>query len=238
MLGLGVSLSGSIAGAFGDFLPTDILSLSLWLKNNTGVTAAQWDDSSGEGRHVRQVTAGDQATVSEGGLDFTSSEGDHYDMASEIEIAAQDGFTVSFVIQLTSVSANMCVLGLNSTTHFLEFTNPSGSDKADKIRIRLGSTTTTINPDGDDQFGTGKMLITVVREAGATGNLLVYKNGSLLAQTSQAANTGDAEFKSLGTRNADRFLNGHIYELLVYKKAVSGDEITNLHNYLTTKLGL
>jgi len=234
MLGLGNSIA--TGGSVSELLPTDVSNLSIYLKNATGVTAGQWDDSSGNSNHATQGTAGDQATVSEGGLTFNSGQGDHYDFASQIEISSEEGFTIFAVVNLTTVNTNMCLLGINATDHFLEFTNPSGADQADKIRIRLASSTTVINPDGDDQFASGeKFLLTLVREAGGTGNLLVYKNGSILAQSSQAANPGDAEFISLGTRNGDRFFNGSIYEFIFYEKAISGSELTDLHAHLTAK---
>ena len=236
MLGLGNSVSG---GAVQVFSPTDISDLSIYLKNNVGVTAAQWNDSSGRNNHAVQETAGDQATVSQGGLSFESSESDHYDFTSQITISAEEGFTICVVVTLASISANMTLLGLNNTSHFLEFTNPSGGDQADKLRIRLGSSTTAINPDGDDQFGASeKMLLTLIRQAGGTGNILIYKNGSILAQSSQAANPGDGEFISLGTRNNDRFLNGTIFEFILYEKEISGTELTDLNGHLVSKHGL
>ncbi len=237
MLGLGNSLLGG--AALSELLPTDISNLSIYLKNGTGVTAAQWDDSSGNGNNARQTTSGDQAAVEDGGLNFTSSEGDHYDFKNQVEISAEEGFSIFVVVNLTTQNSHMTVLGLNHTNHFFEFTNPSGTDQADKLRIRLGTGTTIINPDGDDQFASGeKFLLSLVREAGGTGNLVVYKNGSLLTQSSQAANPNDGEFVSLGVRSGDRFLNGIIYELLFYEQAVSGSELTDLHAHLTAKHGL
>tara|TARA_R110002020_G_scaffold38486_1_gene115665 strand:- start:1378 stop:2094 length:717 start_codon:yes stop_codon:yes gene_type:complete len=235
MLGLGNSMYHTGASFVGGLDPTQVSNLAVYLKRKEGVTAAKWNDSSGNLNHATQATVGDQATVSDGGLLFESADGDHYDFDNQIAIDSEQGFTIMVVIKNTTVSANMCLLGLNSTQHFLEFTNPSGTDKGDKLRIRLGSTTTTINPDGDDQFGTSRALFTVVREAGATGNLLVYKDGTELDQSSQAANPGDAEFISLGTRNGDRFLNALVYEFIFYQKAVSGTELVQLHETLVSK---
>ena len=42
MLGLGNSITGG--AALDEFTPANIANLALWLKNATGVTAAQWDD--------------------------------------------------------------------------------------------------------------------------------------------------------------------------------------------------
>ena len=235
MLGLGARVSSG--GAIEEFLPTDISNLSLWFKNDTNVTVGEWADQSGNDNHMTQITSGDQAEKSEGGLLFAAGEGDHYDLVgSQVAITNEEGFTIFLVCKLTSITGNMTILSLNSVDHFLEFR--SG---ADTIRIKLGGTITEISPgDGDDNdFPAGtKFLLTLVREAGGTGNILLYKNGSLLAQDSQAANKLDAEFNSIGVRNNDRFFDGIMHELLVYESALSGDDLANVHNYLTGKFGV
>jgi len=238
MLGLGSGLT-SVSEGLERFLPTEVSNLSLWFQNATGVAVGQWDDQSGNDNHMTQGTSGDQAAVSEGGLLFVSGEGDHYDLEETVEISAQEGFTVFLACKLTSITSNMGILSSNSASQFLEF--PFAVSAGDNVRIKLGGTNTTISPgDGsEDNFSADeKFLVTVVREAGGTGNLLLYKNGSLLAQDSQASNTGSGDFLAVGLRNSDRFFNGIMHELLFYESALSGDDLTNVHSYLTGKLGL
>lgn len=234
MLGLGNGIP--IGGAVNEVLLTDISNLSLYLQNAVGNEAAQWTDSSGNGNDATQGTEGDQAAPSGGGLRFVGSEGDHYDLDSQIEISAQEGFTIFATIDRTTHTANQTLLGLNNNDHFLEFATGGNN-----IKIKLGGATTTISPGDGSQvdFASGeKFLLTLVRESGSTGNINVYKNGTLLAQDSQVANANDGEFISVGVRNANRFLHGLLYDLAFYEKQLDASELANAHAYLTGYHGL
>ena len=211
-------------------------SLAFYLQHNVGITTAQWNDQSANNNHVTQSTSGDQAAISNGGLDFESSEADHYDFTSEIEISEEEGFVLFIVCEVESISTNMCVLGLNNAQHFLQFV--AGGDN---VSIKLSNTNTTITPSVANQFtaSEGKFLLLLQREAGGTGNLNLYKNGVLVAQGSQAANTGDGEFAALGVRNADRYFDGVIYDVaLVQGGAANRDVINRTTAYLKSKHGL
>ena len=234
MLGLGSSLA--TGGGVSEVLLTDISDLSLYLQNGVGVAVAQWDDSSGNDNHATQGTSGDQAAASGGGLLFVDTEGDHYDLVTDIEFSAQEGFTIFTTITLTEHDTNQTLLGQNNVDHFLEFVTGGNN-----LKVRTNSATTTISPgdgsQGDFEAGE-KFILTVVRESGSTGNLHVYKNGVLLAQDSQAANAGAAEFISVGVRNANRFLNALLLDLAIYEKQLDADELANAHSYLTSYHGL
>ena len=73
MLGLGNSITSG--AALDEFSIDQISGLQLWLKNGEGVTAAQWDDSSGNNNHVTQSTSSRQGTVEDGGIDFEHLQG-------------------------------------------------------------------------------------------------------------------------------------------------------------------
>ena len=234
MLGLGANIAMSDRL----FSLNDISDLSLYLKNGVGVHRSQWNDSSGNGNHASQATEGNQATVSRGGLDFELDEGDHYDLTEEITITTGQGFTLFVVCNLESTAVNATILSKANTQHFLEFM--SG---ADKIRLRLASTNTIVEPDTANLFAAGTtFLLTIVRKSGVTGNIHIYLDGEELDQDAQAANPGDAEYSIVGARNSagseDRFLDGSIYELAFYEKALDGVELTNVHSYLNNKHGL
>ena len=238
MLGLGNGLIGEGVVSDPPFSPTDISNLSLWFKNNTmqsGDPVSHWYDQSGNNNYMWQdSTDSDQASKSEGGLLMVGANDDHYDLVSQITISAQEGFTLFFICKLTSHASNNTILSTQGVDHFIEFLNGG-----DKIRIKLGGTQNEVDPNGDSQFDAGaQFLLTIVREAGATGNILLYKNGSLLAQTSQAANNGDAEWDAVGWGRSARTFNGIMHELLFYESALSGTDLTNVHNYLTDRFGL
>ena len=214
--------------------------MALWLRNGVGVTAAQWDDSSGNSRHIRQATGGDQATVSGGGLDFEGSEADHYDITgADIEIAAQEAFMVFIVCDIESYDSNNSLLGVSGTGAFLEFQNTT--------RLRIKTSTggdTDIIQYATGTFATGeKAVFGVQRESGGTGLVKVFKNGSLLAvaatPTGDGNNTGAITFDVVAMRNDDRHFDGKIYEMIVYEAAdLKTSEINKINNYLINKHSL
>lgn len=231
MLGLATGVSNTAY----QWQPTFVGTLQIWLRNNVGVAVGQWDDSSGNANHATQGTSGDQAELSGGGLLFKSSEEDHYDFGTQVDISSQEGFTLFFVVNRSNESANSTLLGTNSNAHFYGFKNNN-----DAIDIRLGSTTTTVTPSTANLFAKDvNFILTLQREAGGTGNINLYKNGTLLGQDSQATNTGDGEFISLGVKSNNRWFAGYIYEFLFYDGGdLTSSELSNVHNYLKNKHGL
>ena len=109
MLGLG----NSITSGYIPFTLTSVSSLALWLQNGVGVSASQWNDSSGNNNHAIQGTGGNQATVSDGGLDFEETETDHYDFTN-IAIADEGGFCIAWVQQSESASINTLLSDTNN----------------------------------------------------------------------------------------------------------------------------
>tara|TARA_B100001094_G_scaffold120266_1_gene115978 strand:+ start:423 stop:1130 length:708 start_codon:yes stop_codon:yes gene_type:complete len=235
MLGLGSNIA-SIGShcSVSSFSPEDVSNLQLWLKNNHSLTVAQWDDSSGNGHHAAQGTSGNQAAVSEGGLDFEGTSNHHYDLANTgVVVSSQEAFIIFIVCKIESFDNQNSILGTGDDDIFLEF------QTAKKIRFKAGGTAIAIDyPNGT--FATGaKAVFAIQREAGATGNINLFKNGSAVSPDSQLANAGAITFNVLATRNNDRFFDGIIHELLCYETAnLTSDEITNINNYLTTKHGI
>jgi|5_EtaG_2_1085323.scaffolds.fasta_scaffold62476_3 hypothetical protein len=233
MLGLGNSIiSGGVAE---EFLPTQVNNLKLWLQNGVGVTAAQWDDSSGNSNHAVQGTAGNQATVDGGGLEFDGSD-DHYDIGDPvvgIEISDEESLTIFVVVELDNVDKDT-ILGIDAAGDFFEVQTQK------RLRLNFDSGgSLQINFASNQFINDEKHLITIERESGGTGNVNIFKNGSLLSPDSQLSSAAGITFKTIGSRGVDRFLGGHIYELLVYDTAdLTSDEMSSVNNYLTSKFGL
>jgi len=232
MLGLG----NSIISSSYQWTPNSVgADLKLWFRNGVGVTAAQWDDSSGNGHHAAQATGGNQATVSEGGLDFEGSSNHHYDLANTgIVVSSQEAFAIFIVCQIESFDSQNSILGTGDANVFLEFQTNR------KIRIRAGGNTDSCEY-GAGTFATGaKAVFAIQREAGGTGNINLFKNGSLVAPTNgQKDNTGAITFNELASRDSDRFFDGIIHELLCYDTTdLTSGEITNVNNYLKNKHGI
>ena len=234
-LGLGLSV-----GEYKAFEPIDASNLVLWLKNYTDVAVAQWSDQSGNDNHATQSTSGDQATVSEGGLDFEQSEGDHYNLASRITLSHDVGFTLGLVLKVESYDGSQNCFLSDSSTEFFEF-QTSG-----KIRLRTigtGAATSVLTYSGTPFAAGSKMALVLTRAAGAAsggaeGLMTAYKDGVALSTSSASnnPNSGQAQIDMLGARaasTADRFFDGVIYEVVVYQKELTGSELTNLNEYLT-----
>ena len=211
-------------------------NLSCYFQWNQDILASQWDDQSTNDNHITQGTAGDQADVEAGALDFERTEADHYDFTSTITVSAEQGWAMWAMVNLEQAGHdNVAIISFGNTQHMVEFFNDEN-----KIRVRLGSTTTLISPgDGTrgDWGAEEKYLLTVSRDAGATGNLHVYKNGVLIAQESQASNSGDGDFNAVGVRANDRYFDGKIYDLGFAKAPTSG-QIDRINAYLCAKHGI
>ncbi len=241
MLGLSSSVLGS------SYISMDLkdatTDLELWLKNNTGVTAAQWKDSSGNDNHAAQDTEGDQAALSGGGLDFESGESDHYDLTTKIDIADNQGFCVAIVITRESNVAG-CLLSDGSNELFQ-------LQNATTLRIKTlnssASVTTTDAVFPANTFATAsKFILLVNRSAGATNKFTFQKNGTTLTadvdtSTNEAAgeNPGGIEFSVLGSRTGgSNFFDGIIHEAAIWNRSLTSQEITDVNSYLQSIHGL
>ena len=232
MLGLGNSISS--AALMGGGIES-ISDMELWLKNGVGVTAAQWDDSSGNDNHATQGTEANQADVSGGGLDFETVDADSYALGSTITIAENGRFTMAWVMQTESTSnATVIADGANEVVQFqngnkFKFSgnNPSNLTSA----IYKGS---RFDPDE-------KMLITFTRDG--DGDLLLYKNGAVITPhsglSSNLTNDRGFDLTQIGAKASSLHLfDGIIYELLVFSKLLDADELSTLHTELLGKHGL
>ena len=239
MLGLANSLSSS------SYISMDLkdatTDLELWLKNNTGVTAAKWDDSSGNDNHATQSTEGNQAAVSGGGLDFEKDNSDHYDLASTIAIAENGGFCLAVVVDQETVTDNM-ILSKDSNDHIK-------IADANTFRIIANDdtqTTTNFKFEGNEFAAGSKMLILVNRSAGATNRFSFFKNGTELTpntdtSTNEAAgeNPYGFDINVLGSRaGSSQFFDCKILEVAFWSKGLNAQEIADVNSYLQSVHGL
>lgn len=240
MLGLGNSIIGG--AALDQFTPASINNLALWLKNGTGVTAAQWDDSSGNDNHAIQSTSGNQATVSGGGLDFEENDADHYDLdtngnaGGKITVSANHNFIVGFVITPENPTADRnCILG-DDNNEFIDY-------QADRVAINYSGTETTYIGDSALFSDGTKAAVVISRNDGSTGTSNITINGVLPAGSyTNQTNNKAFEFDEIGVRNGSgRPFDGILHELVVYDLGTgthTAAELTALTNYFTSKFGL
>ena len=213
--------------------------LSLWLKNNTGVTAAKWTDSSGYNNHATQNVEGNQAAVSGGGLDFTPGNSNHYDLTNTITIGKEAGFCIAVVIDQETVSNNT-ILSKDTDDQIQIKSNGRFS-----VRANVDTdTTTNFDVDGTP-FGGDKMLLLLNRSA--TGEkFTMFKNGAQLTfNTDTSSNEAEGEnpmgfdINVLGSRTGgSQFFDGKILELAFWKGALTAQEIVDVNYYLKNVHGL
>ena len=238
MLGLGNSITGG--AAVSEVLPSDISNLGIWLQNDTGVATGQWDDSSGNGRHAVQGTGTQQASVSGGGLDFSSADPeDFYQITTGtsalVNVKHPNAFTLAVVLKREGGAGDANVIFASSASNNF-------------IGI-LSETNITVHGSGAN-FGAGtwanneQLLLTMTKDT--SGNLLFYKNGvaeSITSGATTATATTDLLLDyfgctRIGTASNDKHFDGIIYEVVVYTSALTGSDLTNLNSYLTGKFGL
>ena len=238
-MGLGLGL-GLTQGSYISFIPTDISNLAVWFQNGVGVTAAKWDDSSGNNNHATQSTEANQADVSGGGLDFEQSDDDHYDLTSTITIAENQGFCVAIVMD-SETSSNNFIFSKESNDQIQIENNSTFT-----IKTNDPSNITTQIVCATGTFGNQKQLILVNRSAGASNRFSVFKDGSEVTidsdnSTNEAAgeNPNGFDINVLGSQaGTGNFFDGIMFEVLFFDKGLSSTEISDLNNYLTSKHGL
>lgn len=231
MLGLGSSRANY------RWNPTGVgASLKLWLRNGVGATVASWEDSSDNGNNAGQTNTDHQAALSKGGLAFSVSEDDHYDL-EDIVIGAEEGFSIFIVCIFDSYTNQNSILGTQNDNIFLEFQTNR------KIRFKTSAGTDSIEyPVGTFATGGNGNVFCIQRESGGTGNINLFKNSADVTPTSQKANSGPVTFNRLAARDGtslDRTFHGTILELLCYDTLdLTGSEILKINDYLKNKHGI
>ena len=238
MLGLGLEVTSSEYQQ--EFTITDVSDLSLWLQNGVGVTAAKWDDSSGNNNHVTQSTEANQGTVSGGGIDFEENDSVHYDFTSTIAIGENTGFCLAVVVDQETVS--------NNTILSKDISDQIQILNTNKIRFRANDSIdrTTTFQFAETPFSSGKMLIMLNRTAGVTNVFTLSKNGvELTPDTDTSVNEAAGEnpfgfdINVLGSRAGNsQFFDGKILELAFWSKGLTRTEMLNVNNYLKSVHGL
>ena len=222
------------------FLPTQVDNLQLWLKNGESVSAASWGDQSGNSRHATQSTPDNQAAVSEGGLDFTATHEEFNELASDIAIAERGSVNIFAVVEFDTNADKRSIVGTGTSADFMEIF----SKNTLRFHFDNAGSSEKIQFSTDYFVDAAKVLIHSERISGATGTLNTQINGSTVTGTNTAgdgADPGAFTIDRIGTRNGDRFMNGTILELLIYKNDagdMADSDIVLVNDYLTSKFSL
>ena len=244
MLGLGNSLTGG--AALSGLAPNDVADLQIWYKNAANVTAAQWDDSSGNGRHLVQGTTNRQAAVEDGGLHFTTdgSTNDFYNITGAgtvgsgdaVQIKHPNPFTMFVVFKRTGGDGDdNVIVADDNANNFIGF--------LDETEMVIHDATTTF---GANTFANNEKMLLMIRKD-SSGTLTFNKNGAALTIASgDTASTSTSDFKmdffaalKIGTNNSnDKHFDGNIYEFAVYNKSLTAAELSGLNAYFQGVHGL
>ena len=241
-MGLGLGLGASSSSYMSMDLKDATTALALWLKNGAGVAAAQWDDSSGNDNHAAQSTTGNQAGVSDGGLDFEEDNEDHYDLTSMVTVAENGGFCIAWVMDTESATNNSLVSDSGAETIRIQ--------NASKIRLLTndpGNLQSAYHTD--EAFGANKGLYMLNRTAGDGSEVTIFKNGAAVAieassGDSTLADAGENDngftFDTIGAANSGstHFFDGKLLELAFWTKSLSAQEIADVNSYLKSIHGL
>ena len=210
--------------------------LQFWYQNGVNVSAAAWLDSSNKNNDATQSLTGNQPTVSEGGLDFDGSVPEFMDLDTKITIAPEQGFTLAFVIKLDEL-VNRVILS-DSNNEFIEIMN----SKKFRIKTNNPSNVTTVLASTDNIFATDtKQLITLSRTTAGNFKWTVGQDIVVVdsATSTSTTNTGGFDIHNLCVRNDnDRGVDGLLYEIVFYNRALRLSELNNLQIYLKDKFNI
>ena len=211
--------------------------LRLWLKHNTGVTAAKWDDSSGRNNHASQSNDLNKGTPSGGGLELNGTS-DFYNLTDRIDISDAGGFCLAVVLTLADTLSGNTIMS-DSANELIKL------DSNKRIRINTNdpnNVTTDLDFVGTP-FQTIKTLILLNRIEGATAEYLTFKNGTVLTiDTDTTSNEENANGFQLDTifsnGGTSEFLNATVFELAFWDRALTNQEIVDVNYYLKNIHGL
>ena len=207
--------------------------LSVWLRADAGVSAigTSWQDQSGNGRHYTTVAGPTVIASDAGGNNLPAVEILSGGFNGPAAAAIGTSWTLFSMHRLLPSDADgrfinsyqcNCLLANHDTRSnsiFLDG-NPNEYDAG------IVSTTNTQT----------KTLYCYSRDA-ATNNITVRVNGVLL-KTFTGTNSASGVIWNLNQGQYDQFSHSRIGEFMIYNRALSGAEITNVEGYLINKFCL
>ena len=233
-LTMGINSRRENLEGMGGFDIADLSGLQLWLKNAEGVTAAQWNDSSGNNNHVTQGTSGNQSAVEDGGLDFET--GDHYDLTSTITTPT---FTM-FVAMEPDSATSMTFLSSTNSADFIRINQ--SNDFEFRTKRAENSLDLTISHSTDFSFegngGVEKFIVMFRQEANNTVTIGVNNDLDNFALANSTGSDFNLEvLGSQGSGGANGF-NGTIYEVVIYNQVLSDSDATLVRENIASRVGI
>ena len=231
MLGLGSGLAFS--GVNNNSVLDTIAGLQVWLQNGVGVTAAKWNDSSGNGNHAVQTTEGDQGALEDGGIDFS---GGNMDFTDKITLGS---FTV-FIALESNVEDSQSLIGNADGSDFIRI-NQSAANEFRSNRTGLGALIVSHSTDFTHEgAGSGVERFVMMFRQEDDNTVDIGVNADIDSFALSSSTGADMEFEHLGSQNAGKQnpFNGTIYEVAIYNSNLSASDATLVREDMASRAGI
>ena len=222
----------ALLGGSMSFQPSDIANLAAWYRADQGITIAtgvsQWNDISGNGRHLTQATGANQPT-------FGATSGPNSTPALTFD-GSNDVLSATFsaINQPLHCFAIMRTNNIPAASGFI-----SGGASGERFIAGNTASTNVLNYWG----GTG----IVYSHSDTTNHFLweVLVNGasSSVIRGNTAAGTGSVGSNTmsgvtLGQMPGNGYTNCILSEVAIYSAQISGTNLTNLRAYYASRYGV
>ncbi|MBK8658849.1 MAG: PKD domain-containing protein [Bacteroidetes bacterium] len=229
------------------FTPGNVPNLAVWLRADSGVvlsggTVSQWSDGSGNNLHASQSTPANAPSVVSNVTLLNNKPALLFDGSNDvlngltipgIDASSSSVFVVTKGNAQTGVLAGIFNIGTLNNGMWLYRRMFTG--RLTLINDYVNNTQILDVPNSMPNTGFRYGLFGMVKNFGSESRL--YINSTESAYSSSAALSGTFMNSNyvLGFGQGYGYYNGEIAEVIVYKKALSGAERTQVENYLYTK---
>lgn len=212
------------------FDPRQISLFGLWLDGkdpagngiipSIGTSLANWVDRV-TGQNYAQGTAASRPTFQNNGILFDGTD-DYFENATNLVLPS----TFTIISALGDPVSNGTALG--HSTQNCKFTAAGVSENI-FIRVLNGGSS-----DSANMFPAASSITTFTRDSSNKVDLKI-NNGNSLRLFSDAAQAGNMTINRVGRDDAANYWDGLIKEILIYYKALTTAEITQVNQYLSQK---
>lgn len=215
--------------------PTSVTGCTLWLDGNdastitysTGTNISQWADKSGNNYHAVQATAARQPTYDSTtkGVNFLQSSVQF--MTSSAPYTGSANSECIYIVFKQTNAANADLIGTTDTARGRQL-RTQGS----RLVIYNGA---TLSLSGTQLLNTtntyivefvnitGRCLTNINKAANGTSGKIAFASGTWTQVIGGATTSGAVSY------------DGQIYEMVIFNRALTGDERLSMMNYLFTK---
>lgn len=211
---------------------------------SSGTAVSEWRDKSGNSNHATMSNGPTRSVTqnSKSGLAFNGSS-QWGNAVTGVAISETTMIVVCSLATLTPSGSNSGGGAVSINQHSADNFNAIVYNEYTAKRWMNGSSSWTRTPNTvstSDETSTGPHIIS---NAIKTGAFNLYRNGTNLtsasytysAQTNGKIVIGNRHTNSGNSPVSNGYWYGNIYEVIVYDRVLSSDELTKVHNYLQNK---